>query len=144
MIEVSKRIELDAGHRVPDHQSKCAMPHGHRYAVEAVVTGRVVDEDGDPENGMVVDFSVLKALLTEYVHDAWDHRFLIAASDRMMLRAFAEVPGAVILPLVPTAENLAFIVAQRLIPGVAAWCEELTLARVTVWETPTCSATWTP
>ncbi|MEE8246777.1 MAG: 6-carboxytetrahydropterin synthase, partial [Alphaproteobacteria bacterium] len=33
---VTRRLEIDAGHRVMTHGSKCRHLHGHRYVVEAV------------------------------------------------------------------------------------------------------------
>lgn len=151
MIEVSKYVEFDAGHRVPDHESKCRSPHGHRYKVEAAVRGPIIEHGS--ETGMVVDFGRLKELLVEYVHDPWDHAMLIHERDLPMCGAYAHVLGAfgdepcwkhVLLPLVPTAENLAWLVSGNLLPAIAEWHRGLYLSRVTVWETPTCSATWTP
>lgn len=145
---ITKRIEFDAGHRVPDHASKCRSPHGHRYAVIAEVSGLVVDEPGNPENGMVKDFGFIKDLLTRHVHDPWDHAFLVADSDRLMCQQLNvgrgpndEAPWKVVrLAVVPTAENLAALIFQVLTPEVA--CHGATLEAITVWETPTCSATY--
>lgn len=153
MIEVTKRIEFDAGHRVPDHASKCRSPHGHRYVVEIAVAGLPAVEPGDPENGMVVDFGRLKTMLVNHVHDPYDHAFLVHRDDplRDLLTGFAlgEEPFKVaVLPVVPTAENLCTLIADQLDLEVAAWSREsarlgtLRLTRVTVWETPTCSAEW--
>jgi len=141
VIAITKRVEFDAGHRVPDHASKCANPHGHRYVVEAEISGPVIDQAGDPENGMVVDFGRLKALLVERVHDRWDHGFLVAESDTD-LGEFLRSRGFKVdtLPVPPTAENLAAIIAFSLdIAGQMPGCR---LTRLTVWETPTCSASW--
>ena len=34
MISVTRRLEFDAGHRIPDHRSQCRNLHGHRYVLE--------------------------------------------------------------------------------------------------------------
>lgn len=142
MMHITKRVEFDAGHRVPDHASKCANPHGHRYVVEAEVSGLVIDQRDNAENGMVVDFGRLKALLVERVHDRWDHGFMLDSRDRWLADDFAAQGWKVdVLPCPPTAENLAMIIAFTLdIAGEMPGCK---LTRVTVWETPTCSASWT-
>lgn len=145
---ITKRIEFDAGHRVPDHASKCRSPHGHRYVVEVAVSGVVADRPGDPENGMVKDFAFIKELLVEHVHDPWDHAFLIAEHDEAMLRALVdgwadntEAPWKVaIVPVVPTVENLTELVYVKLAAPVAL--AGAYLDSVTMWETPTCSATY--
>ena len=140
MIEITKHVELDAGHRVPDHTSKCRSPHGHRYKVEAAVVGPVLE--AGPETGMVLDYGHLKALLVEHVHDPWDHAFLVHAGDNLMRAALVPEWKVAVLDLVPTAENLALLAAEALAPAVARWHPGLRLVRLTVWETPTCSASW--
>ncbi len=147
MIAITKHIEFDAGHRVPDHASKCRSPHGHRYRVEIEVSGPVQANVGDPENGMVVDYGRLKELLVGLVHDPWDHAMLCYEHDTALLAALSGAEDGwkvALLDRVPTAECLAQIVAERLSAPVAAIHADCTLRRVTVWETPTCSASWQP
>ncbi|NBU05839.1 MAG: 6-carboxy-5,6,7,8-tetrahydropterin synthase, partial [Sphingobacteriia bacterium] len=55
MIECSRKIDFDAGHRVIGHQNKCQYLHGHRYSLEITATALELDE-----LGMVADFGVLK------------------------------------------------------------------------------------
>lgn len=143
MTTITKRIEFDAGHRVPDHASKCKNPHGHRYALEVEVYGEVIDEPGNPANGMVIDFAALKAVMVEQVDDLWDHAFIVADDD-VDLREFLCSRGwkVDVLPCVPTAENLVRIATLRLLPRLRA--EGIRLLRVQLWETPTCSATYFP
>jgi 6-pyruvoyltetrahydropterin/6-carboxytetrahydropterin synthase len=78
--EISKFVELDAAHRVPYHQSKCKNLHGHRYKVEMTVTGQIRD-DHTPEHGMVLDFSFMKELLMEFVHEPCDHAMILWVED---------------------------------------------------------------
>lgn len=155
-ITISKEVEFDAGHRVPNHKSKCRNPHGHRYRVRVYATGPIVEESGAPDEGMLVDFSDLKAILTERVHDVLDHGFIVHKDDEQMIEAlYGYLPtdptmGAasydwkvIIFPYIPTAEN------------IARWCWEqiqgpletrfrsgLVLNAVTVYETPTSEATY--
>lgn len=146
MISVTKRIEFDAGHRVPDHASKCRSPHGHRYAVEVTVEGDVIDQPGVSDNGMVVDFGVLKEIMVRQIHDVYDHAMIVWTGDTLLLGALRQIEEwkTMAIPAVPTAENLAALFAETVGKAVAAWTPLLTLARVTVWETPTCRASWTP
>ena len=59
---VTRRLEFDAGHRIPDHKSQCKHLHGHRYVLEITLSGEPIDQAGDSSNGMVMDFSEIKAL----------------------------------------------------------------------------------
>jgi len=136
---ITKEIEFDAGHRVPSHGSKCRNPHGHRYRVRVTCLGAIVDEPGSPDDGMLVDFGDLKALLTEHVHDPLDHSMIVWTGDAPLLEALAGHGWALVeFPYVPTAENLARWCFELLEPLVAArFRDGLRLVEVAVWETPT-------
>ena len=38
-MRITRRLEFDAGHRIPDHASQCRHLHGHRYALEITLSG---------------------------------------------------------------------------------------------------------
>lgn len=137
---VSKSIEMDVGHRVPSHEGKCRSPHGHRYKVTAYVLGPVHTPTGKTDDGMVVDFGVIKDVLTQHVHDVFDHGFMIWRDD-LELRALLEGVGfkLVITDFVPTAECLAQhvykVVSHHIRPPMV-------LERIEVHETPTSVASY--
>lgn len=137
---ITRRIEFDAGHRIPDHKSKCRNAHGHRYVLEATVEGAIKEHGAGSEQGMVQDFGDLKAILMDAVGEPWDHAFLVWDQDEQMLDALARLGSAhktVKLPLVPTVENLSMmafnLILRRLPPDVL-------LAKIKLWETPNCFA----
>lgn len=140
---ITRRLEFDAGHRIPDHASQCRHLHGHRYAIEITLAGDVIDRAGDAANGMVMDFSEVKAIAKRHVVDAWDHAFLVFAGDRAVVDFLQSMPGhkTVILDCVPTAENLAQL-AFRLLDNVYrdTYGNHLRLHRVRLYETPNCWA----
>ena len=76
---VIRYVDIDAGHRVARHESKCRHLHGHRYRLTVEVTGPVKNDDS-PEHGMVIDFSRVKQALM-VIHDLWDHRFLVGDDE---------------------------------------------------------------
>lgn len=144
---VSKEVEFDAGHRVPEHKSKCRNPHGHRYRVRATVSGQLREHGSD--TGMVFDFGDLKTILVEQVHDRFDHGFIVYERDTAM-KAALDVGGTadvtpwnvIVVGYVPTAENLAADIWRTLARALAGYAG-LTLDSVEVWETPTGLATVT-
>jgi 6-pyruvoyltetrahydropterin/6-carboxytetrahydropterin synthase len=77
MISVTRRLEFDAGHRIPDHRSQCRNLHGHRYVLEITLTGDVVQAPGESDNGMLMDFSEIKHIAKTHIVDVWDHAFLV-------------------------------------------------------------------
>jgi 6-pyruvoyltetrahydropterin/6-carboxytetrahydropterin synthase len=145
VIVVSKQIEFDAGHRVPDHGSKCRHPHGHRYRVVAEVAGDIVTEPGAPDSGMVIDFGLLKTWLTEWIHDPLDHGFIVADFDNDLRIALAGHGWNIrVVEFTPTAENIAVWCWNQLAPVVDAhWRGTAHLHRIEVWETPTSCASYT-
>lgn len=139
LIHISKQIEFDAGHRVPNHVSKCRNPHGHRYRVQVTCTGPVVEDPDDPEFGMLTDFGDLKTLMTTLIHDPLDHSMIVHTDDTDLSNALAGFGWSIVwLPYVPTAENLARWSWEQLHPHLTRrYGPRLQLAEVAVWETPT-------
>ncbi len=138
---VTRRLEFDAGHRIPDHKSQCRHLHGHRYAIEITLGGDVILEAGDPANGMVMDFSEIKVLAQRHLVDLWDHSFIVFAGDTAVVEFLNSMPDhkTVVLDCIPTAENLAET-AFRILDDV--YCDtygnHLRLERVRLYETPNC------
>lgn len=142
-MRITRRLEFDAGHRIPDHASQCRHLHGHRYALEISLSGDIIQQDGSPLNGMVMDFSEVKRLARERVVDQWDHAFLAYRGDTQVADFLASLPGhkTVLLDVVPTAENLA-IEAFRILDAAYRdhYGNHLQLEQVRLYETPNCWA----
>ncbi len=109
MITITRKLEFDAGHRIPDHKSQCRNLHGHRYTLEITLVGEVIEEEGSSDNGMIMDFSDVKALAKEHLVDVWDHAFLVYAKDTAVRTFLASIPDhkTVVIDKIPTVENLA-------------------------------------
>jgi 6-pyruvoyltetrahydropterin/6-carboxytetrahydropterin synthase len=109
MLTITRKLEFDAGHRIPDHKSQCRNLHGHRYTLEITLTGNVIDAEGNSDNGMIMDFSDVKTLAKEHLVDVWDHAFLVYEKDDRVREFLASLPGhkTVVIDCIPTVENLA-------------------------------------
>lgn len=136
-LTIERRFEIDAGHRVLNHESVCAHPHGHRYGI--VVTARA--KGGLDSLGRVIDFGVIKEILGGWLLENWDHAFLTGAADEVMT-TFLESNDfrRYILPENPTAENLASYLLNEICPRLFAQ-ERIEITQVRVHETPNCVAT---
>ncbi|HUY03107.1 MAG TPA: 6-carboxytetrahydropterin synthase QueD [Rhodocyclaceae bacterium] len=142
-MQITRRLEFDAGHRIPDHHSQCRHLHGHRYALEVTLSGEIIEASGQPANGMVMDFSEIKALAKRHLVDAWDHAFLAYRHDTAVVEFLAGLPEhkTVLLDAVPTAENLAALAFVTLDPVYRdIYGNHLRLERVRLFETPNCWA----
>lgn len=143
---IRRYVETDTGHRVPNHKSKCRHMHGHRYRFEAEIEGDIVQETGVSEEGMLMDFSDVSAILTEYVHDVVDHAFVVYEGDAQA-RAACDLMGeehrTVVVPFIPTAENLAKWAFEQVEPHIqSSYGNRLRLVAMHVRETPKSIATW--
>ena len=92
-MQITRRLEFDAGHRIPNHSSQCKHLHGHRYALEITLSGDIVTQEGVSEQGMVMDFSDVKRIAKQQVVDVWDHAFLVYRGDTAVLEFLNSMPG---------------------------------------------------
>ena len=130
MYIISIKESFDAAHFLKDHGGKCANIHGHRWTVEAAVSGPLQTEG--QERGMLLDFGALKKAVRSAA-DRFDHA-LIYERDSLRpktLEALREENFRLIeVPFRPTAENFARFFAEDLT------AIGLPVRAVTVWETP--------
>lgn len=132
MITAIRYHDFCAGHRVVGHESKCANLHGHNYRVYFEITGEL------DSVGRVLDFSVIKTTLCQWLEEHWDHRLLIWAEDVQVDNLRAIDSTVYMTPFNPTAENM----AQFLFEAVCPYLLKDTGARivsVVIEETRKCS-----
>lgn len=126
-VSITVHAGFCMGHRLPFHGGKCYNLHGHQYEVECSVVGEVSKEANAPDEGMVVDFTDIKQALKTLVDGTLDHKCLISNTDPLAV-TLSYMPGVLIVNFVPTAENIARFILERLPQDV--W-------HVKLWETPT-------
>jgi 6-pyruvoyltetrahydropterin/6-carboxytetrahydropterin synthase len=122
MFQVSVEETFSSGHALRGYRGKCENVHGHNYKVRVVLEGPTLDSIG-----LLYDFTHLKRVLREIIAGV-DHRFL---NDQ----APFDVTN-------PSAENLAKYFYEEISRQVNQAPEGAKLARVTIWETDTTSATY--
>lgn len=166
-FSISRSIDIDAGHRVPTHGSKCANLHGHRYKVFAECVGASLGTEGE-QSDMVLDFGFLKQVMTDTIDFYCDHGMILWYKDPYFLALAGpnvnifivkqdieekRIPfwfdagdrgdptKLLIVPFIPTAERLAEFWYKEMYCGVRIKSNNLAeLKRVSVWETPQCMA----
>lgn len=143
MLQITRRLEFDAGHRIPNHGSQCRNLHGHRYALELTLSGQLVQAAGASDEGMLLDFSDVKTIAKQFIVDPWDHAFLVWQGDSAVRDFLSSLPDhkTVVLDCIPTAENLARAAFQILAPHYHdCYGHHVQLSRVRLYETPNCWA----
>jgi 6-pyruvoyltetrahydropterin/6-carboxytetrahydropterin synthase len=117
MYELTVEAQFDSAHNLRRYDGPCENLHGHTYRAQVSYQGSELNE-----LGILVDFKQLKDTLAEVV-SYLDHRYLNELPE------FKEQN--------PTAENIARVIFQR-IRGILGDG----ISKVTVWETPTSSASY--
>ena len=138
-MQITTRLEFDAGHRIPNHKSQCRNLHGHRYSLEITLSGDIIAADNVSDAGMVMDFSDVKRIAKQSVVDVWDHAFLVFKDDKVVLDFLITLPNhkTVVFPSVPTAENMAAEAFKILKSEYKdTYGNHLKLERVRLYETP--------
>jgi 6-pyruvoyltetrahydropterin/6-carboxytetrahydropterin synthase len=107
-MRVTRTFGFEAAHQLPWHPGRCHDLHGHSYRLEVTVEGPVGDD------GIVIDFADLKAVVEREVIERFDHRYLNDLMEN------------------PTAELVAAETWKRLEAA------GLGVARIRLWETADC------
>lgn len=122
MFEVTVETGFSGAHLLRGYSGRCGQLHGHNWKVVVCAVSERLDDVG-----MAVDFSTLKE----------ETRSLLSQVDHSYLNEvfpFTE--------LNPTAENIAKWVWEMLAKRLDG--EHLSVSRVTVWESDTACATYSP
>ena len=129
MFTISRQFTFCYGHRLLHHTGKCAHLHGHNGTVKIELR----NDQLNPQ-GMVADFTEIKNTIGKWIETTIDHRLILQETDPLVgiLREHGE--PMVLLPVEPTAENLAkWIYEQAKEFG-------LPVCAITFWETEKCAA----
>lgn len=129
----TRRLEFDYAHRVLEHGSQCKYLHGHRGIAEITVWAPHLDK-----LGMIVDFSLIKELVGDWIAENWDHNILLHKDDPQLLhlRQTEDRKPYVMQAGNPTAEGMAkelYYVAKRLLDKIHP---VIRVSSVRLYETP--------
>lgn len=116
MYSVKIEGDFSSAHKLRGYKGKCEALHGHNWKVEVVAAKK-----SPGAGGLVMDFRLLKARLRSVLKNL-DHAYL---NDFPYFRKHN-----------PTSENIARYIYDALKPKVSC------IVSVTVWESPTCAATY--
>lgn len=131
-IAATRKAHFNAAHRLHNPQwsdeknravfGLCNNPnyHGHNYEIEVTLVGEI-----DTETGFLIDLKVLKEIIEEEVEQYFDHKNINI-----------EVPE--FKNINPTAENICFVIWQRLRKRLDDRFE----LKIRLWETARNSVTY--
>ncbi|MCH2130790.1 MAG: 6-carboxytetrahydropterin synthase [Pirellulaceae bacterium] len=133
MYQVTRQIDFCYGHRLLNYDGKCKHLHGHNGRAIITIESELLDQ-----RGMVLDFSDIKRVVSQWIDDTLDHRMLLHRDDPAvpLLQELGEPMK--LMDANPTAENIA-----RLIFEFTAE-QGFPIVQCQLWETPRCYAAYRP
>ncbi len=112
-IRVTKQFDFEAAHALENYSGKCRDIHGHSYHFRVTVIGEVRNDKSIEENGMVIDFAILKKVVKNNVVDVFDHT-LVLRSDSRFRGIEAHNDRVMYVDYQPTCENMLLDMVNRI------------------------------
>lgn len=109
VIRLTKEFSFEAAHALDGYDGPCREIHGHSYRLFVTVKGTPAEDASNPKCGMVLDFGVLKRIVSEEIVSHFDHALVLRASEsgEEFFRVLAERFGNVVTwATSPTCENM--------------------------------------
>lgn len=131
-MKITKIFSFDSSHMLDGHDGKCQNLHGHTYKLEITVSDGLIQ--GGAKEGMVMDFTDLKAIVKQEIIDPFDHAFIYDGGNGRESQIAALLEGwnmkTMRLNCRTTAENMSMEMFSRLKRAGLKVCS------VKLWETP--------
>lgn len=115
-VRITKIFRFEMAHALKNHDGPCKNIHGHSYELQVTVIGLVVEQTGNPKNGMVIDFQILKDLVNAHIVSRLDHALLLENTSSYLPCLFLLEPAGKIegVDYTPTSENMLIDMARVL------------------------------
>jgi 6-pyruvoyltetrahydropterin/6-carboxytetrahydropterin synthase len=141
LIRVTKEFPFEMAHVLWNYDGPCKNVHGHSYRLFVTLSGFPVNNQDNPKNGMVIDFSDLKSIVKKQIVNIFDHSVVLSKKiDKEKTELLNKMFGnTVLVDYQPTCENLVADFAVRLVPHLPAGVK---LHSLKLYETATSFAEW--
>jgi len=141
LIRVTKEFPFEMAHVLLNYDGPCKNVHGHSYRLFVTLSGFPVNNQDNPKNGMVIDFSDLKNIVKKYIVNIFDHSVVLSDMiDKEKAGMFSKMFGnTVLVSYQPTCENLVADFAERISPHLPSGVK---LHSLKLYETATSFAEW--
>lgn len=114
VIRVTKQFHFEMAHALLKYDGPCKNIHGHSYQLNVTVKGVVKNNTSDSDEGMVVDFGVIKKVVKDLVVDVYDHALVLNEKATIDVSQFEFMDKLIRVPFQPTCENMLIYFASLL------------------------------
>lgn len=109
-FRLTKQFRLEMAHALVGYRGKCSRLHGHSYRLEVVVECAADGLCGEgSEEGMGIDFGVIKEIVERNVVEPYDHSLLLrrtAQTEEVVEVLSRHFEGVYAVDWQPTSENI--------------------------------------
>ena len=139
VIRITKEFQFEMAHALLGYDGPCKNIHGHSYKLDVTVKGEVKQHTSDSDEGMVVDFGIVKKLVKKLIVDEYDHSLVL--NDKMDIdkSQFKFMNKLILVPYQPTCELLLLSFSKLIQKNLP---ENIELHSLMLRETPTSYAEW--
>lgn len=140
---VTREFTFDSAHFLTNYYGKCERVHGHTYRLQVTLEGKV------QENGLVIDFVLVKRIVKRQILDKLDHQLINdvienPSAERMVMWMWDQIKDLQNLLKVELSDpNLGSEIKKLLKKSdqegdliKSEFDKELRLSELKLWETP--------
>lgn len=106
VIRITKEFNFEMAHALVGHDGPCKNIHGHSYKFNVTVKGEVKNGSEDSDEGMVVDFTVIKNIVQKLIVNEYDHSLVLWDKMNIDKENLNFMNKLIFVPFNPTCENL--------------------------------------
>lgn len=139
IIRITKEFQFEMAHALLGYDGPCKNIHGHSYKLDVTVVGKVKEDTSDSDEGMVIDFGIIKDIVKELIIDEYDHSLVLNDKMKIDVKQFNFMNKLIIVPFQPTCEKLLDHYSELIISKLPS---HIKLQSLMLRETPTSYAEW--
>ena len=128
-------------HALFGYDGPCKNIHGHTYHLYVTLIGEVLNEQGNSKNGMVIDFTDLKKIVSENVINVFDHALVLNynSPQAKLIESNFVFEKVIYTSYQPSCENLLLDFLERIKEYLP---KHVFINSLKLEETPTSYAEW--
>ena len=114
-IRLTKEFRFECAHALTGYNGKCCHIHGHSYRLLVTISGSPNNHPSSPNDGMIMDFRIVKELVNRIIIEDYDHSLLLRHDAPISLEISELYQNVHSLPFQPTCEQLCIHFASLLL-----------------------------
>ncbi len=106
VIRITKEFHFEMAHALLGYDGPCKNIHGHSYHLKVTVKGEIKEGTTDSDEGMVIDFGIIKNIVNDLIVKPYDHSLVLSDKIKIDENQYEFMNKLIIVPFQPTCELL--------------------------------------